>query len=524
MKIHEMSALELREALRRKRLSSVEIVEALIARRRAIDGKINAFVCDLSESALREARRADAERMEAMERGELDGLPVLHGLPITIKDNIDLQGTPSTLGLASRRNALASKDAVTVSLAKKAGAIVIGKTNVPQTLLAMETTNHLFGTTSNPWALDRAPGGSSGGEAAAIASGASVLGLGTDIGGSLRIPAAMTGIATLKPTLHRWSNRGVVGLLAGQEIVRAQIGPMARSAEEVSFFFCALDGALHAQLDPESPPLPIPDPRKLDIRGLRIGVYEDDGFITPSAPCKRAVWLAARYLEEGGASVVPYVPPFAEEHFYLFVSAITADGLLAIERGLGREPPIAPIALNRRLNHFPRWARVVFAEVLEIFGEKRIARLFQSIGKRNVDAYWELARRRLEMQRAELDAWNALSLDALICPATVTPAPPHGSTSDFGPAAVYTARYNLLNFPAGVIGITRVLPHETERPERKDRIDRRAQAIQQGSAGLPVGVQVVARPFREEVVLAIMMHIEKEAKLRGEAPPLPVDP
>lgn len=198
-----MSALELKRALREKSLTSVDIVEALLARRRAVDGKLHAFVVDLSPSAKKAAARCDAERRAAERAGTLGALPPLHGLPITVKENVEIAGTASTLGVEKRRDAVATTDAVTVELARRAGAFVLGKTNVPQTLLSMESTNFLFGTTNNPWALDRTPGGSSGGEAAAIASGASVLGIGTDIGGSLRIPAAYTGLATIKSSLHR---------------------------------------------------------------------------------------------------------------------------------------------------------------------------------------------------------------------------------------------------------------------------------------------------------------------------------
>lgn len=524
VKLHTLTALEIRRALDEGRLGSVDLVEALLARRRAVDRQLNAFVVDLAEQAREQAARCDREREEARRAGELHRLGPLHGIPISIKENIEVAGTASTVGVARRRDAIAEADAVVVALARAQGAIVLGKTNVPQTLLAMETTNHLFGTTNNPWALDRTPGGSSGGEAAAIASGASVLGVGTDIGGSLRIPASFTGIATIKPTLHRWSNRGSIGLLPGQEIVRSQVGPMARNAADVAFFLRALDSPLHARFDPEVPPLPIGDPASVSLAGLRVGVYEDDGFFTPCASAKRAVRQAADALEAAGASVVSYAPPRADEHYLVLACAVTADGLATIDGALGDEPAIAPVALNRRIARSPARVRYALAKALALLGERRLAKTIEAVGARDVASYFRLAFERTRMQRAELDRWNELGLDCVVCPATATPAAPHGSTADFTPAAGYTTRYNVLNLPAGVVAVTKVRPTETERPEQSDRLDRRAASIQRGSAGLPIGVQIVARPYREDVVLAAMMQVEADARAGGEAPSVPVDP
>ena len=141
---------------------------------------------------------------------------------------MDTEGVPSSLGMKSRLGHAAREDAVTVRLARDAGAIVIGKTNIPQTLLSpMETTNFIWGTTNNPWKLSHGPGGSSGGEGAVIASGQSALGIGTDIGGSVRFPAGFCGVVGMKPTLHRWSNIGSRTAIVGQEVIRSQIGPLA---------------------------------------------------------------------------------------------------------------------------------------------------------------------------------------------------------------------------------------------------------------------------------------------------------
>ena len=517
MSLHDARAVDLLDQLRNKQVSSAEIVRALIARRDAVGRKTNAIVVTMDETALAAADPLDARRA----RGEDVG--ALGGLPITIKENIEVAGTPSTLGVESRRAYRGKTDAVTVRLLKEQGAIPIGKTNIPQTLIAMETTNHVYGTCNNPWAHERTPGGSSGGEAAALASGQSVLGVGTDIGGSVRIPAGYTATVALKPTLNRWSNRGSIGLLAGQELVRSQIGPMARCVDDLVLLFRAIDTPRHAALDPECAPITMGDPAGVAVRGIRVGVYEDDGYVTPCATSRRAVREAAEILRRAGATIVEFTPPHASEHYLLMAAGLSADGMEVMDAALGKDPVIAPVALNRRLGSSPRALLRQLSRLARAAGEKRLADILAVAGKKSVAEVWGLARERTAMQRDELDAWNAERLDLVLCPATATPAPQHGSTGDFTAAAVYTTRYNLLNLPAGVLPITRVRADETERREKADRLDKKVAQIQRGSAGLPIGVQLVGRPWREEVVLAAMKAVEAEATRGSEFPSVPID-
>lgn len=270
--------------------------------------------------------------------------------------------------------------------------------------------------------------------------------------------------------------------------------------------------------------MPIGDPAAVSLAGLRVGVYEDDGFFTPCASSKRAVHQAAQALERAGAILVPFAPPRSDEHYLVLACAVTADGLATLDAWIGEDRVIAPVALNRRLARTPPRVRRALSKALGLVGERRIAKTLAAVGERDVASYWRLAHERTSMQRGELDRWNELALDCVLCPATATPAAPHGSTADFTPAAAYTTRYNVLNLPAGVVSVTTVRPNETERPERSDRLDKRAVTIQRGSAGLPIGVQIVGRPYREDVVLAVMLHVEREARASGEAPRVPVDP
>jgi fatty acid amide hydrolase len=238
------SATDLVQLLERREVSAEEVVRAHVDRAITIESRVNAFVESLRGEALERAKAIDAARA----RGEHVG--PLAGLPISIKENLDMAGHASTLGIEHRRRLRAAEDAVVVQAVKRAGGIPVGRSNVPQLLLSHETRNPVFGVTKNPFSLAHAPGGSSGGEGAALASGLSALGVGTDIGGSIRIPAAWCGIAGLKPTLDRWSNRGSNGALVGQEVIRSQVGPMARTARDVAFFFRALEPRFMAERDP----------------------------------------------------------------------------------------------------------------------------------------------------------------------------------------------------------------------------------------------------------------------------------
>src|SRR5215469_7847359 len=230
------SAAELASMLARGEVSAVEAVEAHIEQIERVNPKLNAVVFKRYDAARAEAKQADARRAQG------EPLLPLHGVPITIKECLDLEGTPSTFGLPSRANSLAHQDDVYVARMRQAGAIILGKTNVSQLLLYYESDNPLYGRTNNPWNLERTPGGSSGGQAAIIAAGGSPLGLGTDIGGSLRIPATFCGIASLKPTAGRLPDPGRFSVPIGQRAIVSQVGALARRVADVALGLEIMNG------------------------------------------------------------------------------------------------------------------------------------------------------------------------------------------------------------------------------------------------------------------------------------------
>jgi len=512
--ICELSATELKRHLDAGELSSEDITSALIERRRALDPAINAFT-QVNEEALEQAREADRARA----RGELGG--PLHGIPVTIKDNLDVIGFDSTLGLRSRRGVPATSDAVLVRVLKDQGAIILGKTNVPQLLLAQETENEVFGVTVNPWDRTRVPGGSSGGEAAAIATGMSPLGIGTDIGGSIRVPSHFCGITGFKPTVNRWSNRGSQTGLPGQEIVRSQAGPMARTVEDLVLAWSALSPEAQAQLDPAVPPLPAP-PVPEGVEGLRVGVYDSDDLLEPAPSLRRAVDRAKQALEAAGAILVPYEPTSSADVLHLWMAALSSDGGATLTRRLGGEKPSPQLRPSTLITKVPGPARKLLSSALHRFGEHRIANLLEVLGRKPVEELWRLAADRMAMRRRELDHWSQAQIDLLLCPAHTVPAIHHRKSGDFTLSVGPSARWNLLDFPAGTVPVTRVRADEESYPHADDKLDAKVSSTLSGAAGLPVGAQIVARPYCEHLALAAMQAVEHSVRTDSDHPRTPV--
>src|ERR1700722_20081317 len=217
-----LSATEMAGRIRRKEISVTELIEAHLSRIEQVNPRINAFVSLNPEQVRQDALRAQV----AVQRG--DNLGPLHGVPVTVKSSIDVRGLPCEAGTKLRAGNVAENDAPLVARLKAAGAIILGNTNVPELLMAYETDNLLYGRTNNPWNLQRTPGGSSGGEAAAIAAGCSAGGVGSDGGGSIRIPAHYSGICGLKPTPGRVPSTGHFPGSAGPFAQLGVVGPMAR--------------------------------------------------------------------------------------------------------------------------------------------------------------------------------------------------------------------------------------------------------------------------------------------------------
>ena len=505
------SATEMLQAMNEGTITSEALVEAHIERAASINPHINSIAQQCFEDALSKAKLADEQRAS----GEPCG--ALLGLPITVKENIATAGQPVSLGLPSREHRTASEDAVVVAQAKSEGAIVLAKTNTPQLLLSFECQNPLYGVTKNPFALDRSSGGSSGGEAAAIASGISPCGIGTDIGGSIRIPAAWCGIYGLKPTAGRWSKRGIASALPGQELVCATAGPMARCTTDLWLMMKALSATKQHQLDNTVPPLKLLT--KVDLEGLRVGVVSAFPFFRPSAEIIEGIERAAKALERRGAIVVPFVPAHTRELITLYLRALSADGGETLRNMLGEDPPGDQLKTLLRLTRLPAQLRHVLSRGLELKGERRTSLVLRALGRKPVHELWALAAARNQAQQQEQRIWSETGLDLMLGPATVTVAAHLGTTGDWVLGAAHTMRSNLLNQPAGVVPVGRINDPPSVRGS-SDHYDRKAAKFETDSAGLPIAVQITGRPWQENIVLSAMQAIEEDLGLSH----LPTDP
>ncbi|MBI2376108.1 MAG: amidase [Deltaproteobacteria bacterium] len=517
MKLWALTASEMLEGLERREFSARELVDAHLARIDELNGTVNAFVHRFDSKARAAADASDQRRRDGSPRP-------LEGLPISVKESVSTAGTTVTLGVVNKQSGPpAEADAVVVGILERAGAIVLGKTNVSQLLLFHESENPLFGVTKNPWRLDRVPGGSSGGEAAAIAAGMSPAGVGGDIGGSIRVPCAFTGIAGLKPTTDRWSNLGSNTALLGQEVVRGQCGPMARRARDVALLFEAVSPVEMSKVDASVAPAAYSSFREVDVSALTIGFYEDDGVVKPSASVRRAIRRAVEGLRVAGAKVVEFPLPFSEELFETYFGAVSSDGGATVDAHLEGEPIAVQLSLLRRVAGLPGPVRRIASEVLKRRGEPRVAKMLEAVHERSVAEHWKLAARRTDLRRRTLAAWTAAGVDALVTPVHATVALRHRDSTDFALGGFASMIYNVLGFPAGAVAVT-LASTEDELRSANGRLDRRARSVEEGSSGLPVGVQVVGRPFADATVLAVMAAIEDAASASGALPKTPVTP
>lgn len=491
-----LSASELVQAIARNDLPVTDVVEAHIARIESVNPELNAVVVPLFDDARKRARAAD--QMPISQRGPL------HGVPVTVKESFDVAGTPSTAGINARRGHRAAEDALLVRKLREAGAIILGKTNVPQLLIYVEADNPVYGCTNNPLDHQRSPGGSSGGEGAIVAARGAALGLGADLGGSARIPGHCCGIHAFKPTPGRLPAQGTVPVLNGatQSGIVDSGGLLARSVADIRLAFGVL-----------SPPEVTASP----LEGIRVGFYEDDGFFTASPAIRRAVRSAADTLSDAGCEVKRFSLPDAEEGLTIFFQFFAADRGMTWRTHLANGPVDPRVTDLLKLVGTPNWLRPVASTVLRFQGQERLSRAVRIPCGGDGEALAGLIARRDAYRNRVADAMTAAGVDVLLCPPCSVPAFTHGATKDLGPASLnYTAIFNLLGYPAGVVTTMTVREDETRtRPRSREKMVEAARVVDLGSAGLPVGVQVAAAPAREDRVLAVMAALEEQTTTPG---------
>lgn len=499
--INEISAQQLAEKIKNKELTSQELVQYYIDRIETVNPALNAVVVKRYEQAIKEAAEADSLIAKGISKGRL------HGVPFTIKECFDLVNTPSTFGLLRRKNDFPPTDDPYVAKLRKEGGIVLGKTNVAQLLMYHESDNPVYGRTNNPHNLAFACGGSSGGEGAIVAAKASPFGIGTDIGGSVRIPAAFCGTMGIKPTYNRTIDLTRFLDVPFQPPINSVVGPIANHVEDLELVLQMLN---EVNNNTTIANLPIGDSSKVDISRLKIGYFLSDGLFEPMSAVKRAVLESVEKLKGMGATVVEFEPlslAFAEEIFFRLLSAETEYGNIFLTN-LGKEKAMPQAAGLVMISKASPTLRSILRGVSGLLGQQSLRRLIPYFGGSG-DAYlnhWvqELHNYRLNFDK-KMNAHSAGPLDALLCPPSALPAFLHNTADKLGLAGMYAPIFNVTGYPAGVVPVSAVRADEAiSRKTSADLSLKTAAKVEKRSAGMPLSVQVAAKYWDEHIVLAIM--------------------
>lgn len=442
-------------------ISPVELVESHLRQIESCNHEINAFVMVLAESALAEARCREA----AIARGVPLGL--LHGVPVTVKDSFDVAGLPTRAGSRLRSEHPAAEDATAVARLRSHGAILLGKTNTPELLASYETDNFITGRTNNPCDLERTSGGSSGGEAAAIAAFCSPAGLGSDGGGSIRVPAHFCGIAGFKPTPGRIPGTGHFPSLGYPGGLVGTAGPMARSVKDLRLLFSVLAG-YHPE-DPFSSPVPL---RELSLAKVRIGVWQQFYTVPVDWLIRGAVGWAGMLFEMLGFHAEPFEP-----------------------KGLERAPNLWAFL-------FSQWPAATMRKFVEGRESEVHWTLGESLGGKDPTAeevLINLAAR--DSMRASLirQMENVSALLMPVCGITAFRHRERKWTIDGKEIGLFQAMMpavlaNVLGLPAVTVPIA------------------------MSEAGLPVGVQLIGRPYEDELLLELGVRLEERAEISRVSP------
>ena len=462
----ETDALTLARQIRTKAVSPVAVVEAVLRRIDALQSTVNAFITVTADDAMEAARRAEAAVMAGRPLGPL------HGVPFSVKDLVFTKGVRTTMGSVIFADQVPTEDAVPVRRLREAGAILIGKTTTPELGHKPLTDSPLFGVTRNPWDLSRTAGGSSGGAAAAVATGQAPLALGTDGGGSIRIPAACCGIVGLKPTLGRVPHVHQADLFS----TTSYIGPMARTVAEAAACLDAIVGFDSG--DPHSRPEPPDDPRGVEVRGLRLGWMPRVGNRLVDGETLDASEAAVRHLEGRGARVETVDENFAAfEQVFLVV---LQGGLAArIGRHMATFGDKVAQSLRESVDRGARWSAVDWANALaqRTVLYRRVQALFQ----------------RFDVLVSPTLSRPALAIDHDPFEPIVIDGQPAGSIR--GAWYPYLWPFNLSGHPAVSL------------------------PCGWSSDGLPIGLQIVGPWYADRRVLALAAHLERE---RPCARPMPL--
>ncbi|MCD6025797.1 MAG: amidase family protein [Solimicrobium sp.] len=453
MDVLNSSATQIVAAIKSRKIKATEVLTAYYNQIERVNPLINAVIQSNREMTYRQADEIDADLDRFMHKKLL-------GVPFTIKNTCAVLGYQPNKGCRGLAGKSSEADATVVARMKKEGALVLGLTNTPELSIGYETDNLLYGQTKNPFNFDRSPGGSSGGESAIIAAHGSLFGIGSDASGSLRIPAHNTGIATLKMTQGRVPLTGHIPLdcmgLFSQFI---SFGPMARTVEDLNLVAPLMVGPDH--LDAHVVPVAWRPIENVALDRLKLAFYTDDGIATASKDIVAAIRNAARALQPDVLTVTERRPDVLPEIDTLLSNSILLGG----DEG--------------------EWLRDIFQK-LKMDRPSPLLLEFYEMSKKSKMSITELRWSwvRFDQHRRSMLQFMA-NYDVILCPVAATVAKSHGQSFKEVKDFSYSICYSLVNWPVVVVNVG------------------------QSADGLPIGVQVVARPWREDVALAVARHLER---------------
>ncbi|KAE8224081.1 hypothetical protein CF319_g2977 [Tilletia indica] len=497
LEILSSGVVALTKGIEERKWTASDVLAVYVRSARRAQERLNCLTEVLFETAVQKAKSLD----EYFEReGKLIG--PLHGVPLSVKDHLPTVGAKVTLGFSGWiKNPPATQNAVIINVLEHLGAVPFVKTHIPQTMIAFECHTPLFGITKNPINTGHTPGGSSGGEAALLVADGSVVGVGSDIGGSLRIPAAYSGCYSLKPSMGRWTRSGSAKYCSGFDGIFSVFGPMARTAADVELTFNAVVNVLQppsigsadvgseegqeamkkaAEFEAlmnkfnytELPPAPLrhgwSNPlafAKARGKPLRIGIIYTDGFIKTSPACHRAVFesvdaLKRKHGKEIELVRVPAVKVRSAEGLQIFTAILGAGGHYDKTKHItsGGDRFIRPIWMAIYLTRLPGFLyKMIFFICKWILRDPRIAMVMTAPGRKNALEYQNWVEKKHDfIGQWKKDVWDGMDLDGIIAPVHAIPALHHFGTSDLSMITAGTSLYNVMDNAVGTVPVTRV--------------------------------------------------------------------
>ena len=495
-------AYELSEKIRNGKYTIQEVLDVYMERAQELGRKYSISAEEMFE---------DAESRLSSILDTSDS--ILFGIPISIKDHIFQLGCCSSAGLVRNCFTPDVKDSIVVSLLRKTGCVPIVRGNTIQMMMWIETTNNIYGTAENPWDITRTPGGSSGGDAGLVAAGACLIGIGSDIGGSIRLPAAFCGVCGFKPSALRTSTKEEVAKLPKHVfptdfIMKQSYGPIARCIEDLVLVLKSWWVEDMWKRDNAITPLIFNSSLYEDKSKLRIGYFTDNQIMECADVVKNVVLNTVDKLRNDGHDLIEMNTDLMPEILQLFFQGIFGmEGSYMLEE-LDGEDPVWPYLGQYFDAKYPGSGKILNL-LLRLSGHKKIYDYISALKPLTYKELCELGAKVSDIKMKFNEYYQSQGFDVVICPIWALVAPRHKTSLDLMLAASYCCVWNLLDYPAGVVPIKLVEPGEdVYNSNIKDASIKAAKELMKGSIGLPVSLQVIGSTYQDEKVLRVMKIIQ----------------